>query len=152
VPVRCELSEFPAQFTLSVRTRTSVSELRAVMGRVFGSIIAYLSELGVCPAGAPYAAYFNMDMDDLDIEIGVPVASALEGRGEIRSGTIPAGRAASCLYIGPYSGLEPAYAALADFVAQNGLEVMGVAYEFYLNDPSAVPPDDLATRIVFPLK
>ena len=149
---QCEIVQRPAQLTLSVRTRTSVDQLPALMGQVFGAIAAYLGELGQFPAGAPYAAYYNMNMQDLDVEIGFPVPAALAGKDQIQPGEVPGGAAASCVHVGPYDRVSQAYEALQAFVAEQGREPTGVAYEFYLNDPSEVPPEELQTQVVMPLR
>ena len=69
-----------------------MQDLREVLGKSYGSIMAYLMELGEQPVDAPFTAYYNMDMQNLDVEIGFPVGKALPGRGEIQASTIP-GRA-----------------------------------------------------------
>ncbi len=104
------------------------------------------------PAGAPFVAYFNMDMQNLDIEIGFPVSHPLAGQGNIQPNQIFGGKLATCLYVGPYSDVGPAYDALTKFVKDKGVEATGVAYEFYLNDPQTVQPSELQTQIYFPLK
>ncbi len=147
----CDVKEQAAQPTLAVRTRVSVQELPQALGQTYGAIAQYLGEQGACPAGPPFVAYYNMDMDDLDVEIGFPVAKALPGRDEIQAGEIPGGKMATCLYTGPYEGIEPAYEALSQFVAENGHEPTGVAYEMYLSDPDETAPQDLQTQILFPL-
>lgn len=147
-----ELKELPAQKTLSIRTRTAVENLPQVFGAGYGRIVQYLGQLGEQPIGPPFAAYYNMDMADLDVELGFPVARPLPGQGEIEAGEIPAGRVATCLYTGPYSDIEPAYNALMAWLAENGYEGTGVSYELYLNDPSETPPPELQTQIIFPLK
>ncbi len=70
----CEVKERAAQPALAVRTRTAVQGLPQVMGDALGAVMAYLGELGEHPAGPPYTAYYNMDMQDLDVEIGCPRA------------------------------------------------------------------------------
>lgn len=148
----CELTQQPAQPTLSIRTRTSVGELPQVLRKAYGDIAQYLGELGEQPAGPPYTAYFNMDMQDLDVEIGFPVPRQLLGKETIQASEIPAGKAATCLYVGPYSDIEPAYTALGQWIQDNDYEPTGVAYEMYLNGPTDTPPHELQTRILFPLK
>ena len=148
----CKIEEKPVQPVLSIRTRSAVQDLPEVFGRCYGAIAQYLGELGETPGGAPFAGYYNMDMQDLDIEIGFPVSRPLEGKGEIQTGSIPAGKMATCLHIGPYKEVEPAYNALIEFIAQNKYESTGVAYEIYLNDPAETPEEELQTQIVFPLK
>lgn len=148
----CELVDQPAQPTLSIRTTTSIKELPQALGKAYGAIGQYLAEIGKQPAGAAYAAYFTFEMESMDIEIGFPVASRLPGKGEILSGEIPAGKIARCLYTGPYKKIKPAYDALTSYVEEQGYEATGVAYEYYLNDPGEVTPEELLTQIVFRLK
>ena len=149
---KCELVDQSAQPTLSIRTTTSVKELPQELGRAYGAIGQYMAQLGEQPAGAPYAAYFTFDMENMDIEIGFPVGGSLPGEGEIQAGEIPAGKIARCLYTGPYNKIEPAYNALTAYVEEQGHETTGVAYEFYLNDPGEVAPKELLTQIVFRLE
>jgi effector-binding domain-containing protein len=93
-----------------------------------------------------------MDMQDLDVEIGFPVSGSLPGKGEIQPGEIPGGKAATCLHVGPYTEVGPAYEALMQWIMENGFEATGVAYEMHLNDPAQTPPEELKTQIVFPMK
>lgn len=147
----CEVKEQPAQATLSIRTRAAVQDLPRVFGQGYEAIYRYLTELGEQPTGAPFAAYYNMDMENLDIELGFPVTRELPGRVEIKAGQIPGGRVATCLYTGPYSDMAPAYEELSQWLKDNGYEASGVVYEQYLNGPET-PPAELQTQIVFPLK
>jgi effector-binding domain-containing protein len=148
----CELIDQPPQPTLFIRTNTSIKELPQALGKAYAAIGEFMAELGEQPAGAAYAAYFNFDMKDIDVEIGFPVASALPGKDPIQSGELPTGKIARCLYQGPYNKIEPAYNALTAWVEEQGYEATGVSYEFYLNDPGDVSPEELLTQVVFPLK
>jgi effector-binding domain-containing protein len=148
----CELLNRPAQPVLSIRTHTSVKNLPAVVGQSFGAIAQYLGQLGQAPTGAPFAAYYNMDMENLDVELGYPVAKKVPGQGNIQPSEIPGGKAGACVYTGPYDQMPPAYEALTTWMKAQGHEATGVSYEFYLNAPDVVPPDALQTQIVFPIK
>ena len=149
---KCELKEQHTQPALSIRRRTSVQDMPQVLGAAYGAIAQYLQELGEQPAGPPFTAYYNMDMQDLDVEIGFPVSGKFPGKDDIAASEIPSGKVATCLYVGPYNEMEPAYKALLQWIEDNGYEATGVAYEMYLNDPGQVPPQELKTQIVFPLK
>jgi len=149
---KCELQERPTQPTLAIRTRAAVQDLPQVMGEAYGTIAHYLGELEEQPVGPPFAAYHNMDMQDLDIELGFPVAHELPSRDDIQAGEIPGGKAATCLYTGPYEDIEGPYDALSQWMEENGYEPTGAAYEIYLNDPQETPPEELQTQIVFPLR
>ena len=149
---QCELREQPAQPTLSIRTRTAVQNLPQVIGETYGAIAQHLTQLGQCPVGAPFAAYYNMDMQNLDVEMGFPVPKELPGKEKIKASRIPAGRFAVVLHAGPYDKVGPAYEALTKWVAEKGYEATGVAYELYLNDPTETKPEDLKTQVMFLLK
>ncbi len=149
---QCEIVEQPAQPTLTIRTRTSVQELPQVLGKGYGDIAQYLGELRMNPVGHPFVIYYNLDMQDLDIQLGFPVPQPLPGRGDIHAARMEAGKVATCLYVGPYEDCGPAYEELSQFVKDQGYETSGAAIEYYLNNPSQ-PPFELAqTRIVYPLK
>ena len=148
----CQVEDRTPQPVLAVRTRTAVEGLPQEMGRVFGMIAGYLGEMGEYPASVPYTAYYNMDMQDLDVELGFPVARELPGKGDITPGQIPGGKAATCLHIGPYSDVGAAYDALTAFTKAEGYKPTGIAYEMYLNDPGEVPEAELQTLVLFPLR
>ena len=111
-----------------------------------------MNELGEAPSGAPFVAYYNMDMGDLDIEVGFPTNKPLSGKDEVKPGEMPAGRYAMTMHVGPYNEIDPAYNALRAWMAKKGYEAAGTAYEMYLNHPSHTPPAALQTQILFPLK
>lgn len=147
-----ELTEEPAQPVLSIRTRTAVENLPQELGKAYEAIIQYLNENGEKPMEAAFAGYYNMDMQDLDVEMGFPVTKPLEGRGEIKSNEIPAGKQVSYLYKGPYNQMEPVYNAMMEWIKVNGHTPTSVAYEFYYNSPMEVSESELLTKIVFPIK
>jgi effector-binding domain-containing protein len=148
----CEIKEQLPQPSLCVRTRTPLEKLPEAIGRYIMVIAQYLGEIGEQPAFAPYVAYFNMDMADLDVEIGFPVAKKLPGKDEIKPGEVPGGKVGTCMYTGPYQEMPPAYEALTKLVNEKGLEPTGVSYEFYFNGPMDTEPANFKTLIMFPLK
>ena len=147
----CELEEQLAQPALTVRTRAAVQDLPQLFGKTYGEIMQYLGELGEQPAGMPFAAYFNMDMQNLDIEIGFPVARQFAGRGNIQPSEFPGGKLATTLHIGPYDQCGAAYADLSNWIKEHGYEPTGVAYEVYMDGPET-PPEKIRTQIIYPLK
>lgn len=147
-----ELKEKGVQPVLAIRKTTSVGELPKEIGKAYGSIMQYMNELGEQPAEAPYTAYYNLDMEHLDVEMGFPVLKKLAGRGEIIAAEIPAGRFVECTYKGPYAGMEPVYEDMNKWIAEKGYEATGTAYEVYYNSPGEVPESELLTRIMLPLK
>jgi effector-binding domain-containing protein len=138
--------------TLCIKTQTSVDKLPEEIGNAYQSIMSYLAERGETVSGMPYVAYFNLDMENLEVEMGFPVGRTLPGRGEIQPGEIPGGKKAVTMYKGPYQEMAPAYDGLIQWMKEQNMEPKGVAYEFYYNSPGEVPESELLTKIVFPLK
>ncbi len=147
----CALKNLAAQMVVSVRSRAAAQDLPALLAQTYLTILQQMEKDSLEPAGPPFVAYYNLDMQDLDVEIGFPVQQAVSASPAVQNNEIPAGRYATTLHIGPYNGMEGAYAALNAWIDQNGFQATGTAYEFYLNDPRTVDPKDLQTRILLPI-
>jgi len=147
-----DIVELKARDTLAVRYRTPMAELSKSMGQAYGEIAAYMGKKGIPFSGPPFAMYYNMDMDDLDVEIGFPVASQAAGEGRVKPGRLPGGKLAMATHIGSYEGIGATYEKLTAFVSERALKPEEYMYEEYLNSPEDTPPEKLATNIYFPLK
>jgi effector-binding domain-containing protein len=91
-----------------------------------------------------------IDMErQLQVEVGVPVAAAVEDDGDVRGGTLPAGRYAVMMHTGAPDTLGAATADLLRWAEGRGLafdmsqtdagESWGSRVEFYLTDPAEQP-------------
>ena len=96
MPYNCELVEQSPQPTLSIRTTTTIKNLPQELGKAYQAIGQYLGQLGEQPAGASYAAYFNWDKSNLEVEIGFPVHKSLPEKGDIKATELPGGKLARC--------------------------------------------------------
>lgn len=151
--MKIELTQQAEQFTLHVRLKTSVAGLNEAFDKNFALIESYLSEIGEQPAAAPYAAYYNHDMQNLDVEMGFPVAKALPGRDEIKAGIIPAFEQAVCgIHKGSYNSLDETYGQIYQYIADNNFEISGAHYDFYISNPDNTSENELITRIAIPVK
>lgn len=147
-----QIVETEAQPVLSVKTTTPVSNLPNVVGKVYGSVVNYIVEKGEEPLGPAFIAYYNMDMENLIVEIGFPVTKEIEGKDDIVLRYIPAGKKATGFHKGPYGEIGPVYEKLAIFMSNKGYEPTGVAYEYYYNSPNEVAESELLTKVEFLLK
>lgn len=134
---------------MAVKTSCPVTELPKVIGESYAKIMAMMNQFGSIPAGAPYVAYLNQDMNDLQLEIAIPTAVYIADTEEVVMTEIPEGKYVSAVYTGPYRGLEEAYKAMAAYMNEKGLEAKGAVYESYLNDPENTPEERLMTEILF---
>jgi effector-binding domain-containing protein len=148
----CEVIDYPTQFTIGIRTRCPQKDLPVVIPQAHQKIAPYFAEIGKPPTEPFYVAYFNEDMDNLEVEIGFITAEKLPGKGEIVSGTIGGGKAVSCMYTGTYRLLYQGHEAAHQFIAEKGYQHAGAAYEIYLNDPDNTPEANLKTQVVVMIK
>ena len=148
---KIEVSEEKAQPVLSIRMRTRLELLPQVIGESYLKIMAYLTEQGEQPAFAPFTAYHNLDMQNLDVEMGFPVARLLPEKDDIKARELPPGKVVSSMYKGPYSGMEQPYNEMAQWMEVHGYTPAGVSYEYYFNSPQEVPESELLTKIVMPV-
>jgi len=143
------LEERPAQPYVAIRTQATMNELGTVIPQHHSEVYAWLRQQGIAPAGAPFIRYRVIDMmAQLDIELGVPVASAVSGADRIGADVLPAGRYATLIYTDVRRGIE-ANAALLEWGARQGLvwdswaaengEGFGARLESFLTDPQEEP-------------
>jgi effector-binding domain-containing protein len=147
-----EITTQKTQPAVSIRKRTSVSKLPDVIKDSYESIAKHLEQTGGECSGAPFAIYYNMDINDLDVEMGFPVASSIKEKGEIKNSAIPVGKVVAFSHIGPYSELEKTYGYAINWMKENNFEGSGIVCEMYPNDPAVTPQDELVTEIKFYLK
>ena len=89
--VKCEKVQKPERHALVIHTRTPVEKLPQAIGSSYQKIGTLMGKHGEQPIDVPYVAYYNMDMQDLDVEIGFIVGRPLEGEGDVKALVYPAG-------------------------------------------------------------
>jgi effector-binding domain-containing protein len=144
-----EIKDQKAVPTASIRTRTSLSQLPEVIQKSYKEISEHLADTGNFSSGAPFAIYYNMDINNFDVELGFPVAEKIGETDVIKNSLIPAGKVLQFTHIGPYWELEKTYDSAMNWIKENNISTTGTICEFYLNDPAVTPPVDLETEIRF---
>lgn len=147
---KIELVKAEAQPVAYIRTRCAQANLPSTIGGSYGKIMQHLGSVRVQPACAPYAAYYNLDMNDLDVEMGFPVPEVIDPAGDVQFRVLPDGYQIETLYKGPYSGMIEAYTQMQVWMEKNGYQVSGPVFEYYLTPPE-VPESEHLTKIVFPV-
>jgi effector-binding domain-containing protein len=153
MPYEIEAKTVAAQPTLFVRGATTIPQIAQSIGEFLSAVGKHLGERGIEPVGMPYTRYHKVDGANVELEAGMPTATALAGDGRVKSGELPAGPVAATVHVGPYEDLPKAGAALAAWAAENGKRPAGPNWEIYLNDPTEVAgPHEYRTEVVMPLK
>ena len=144
-----EIVTRPEQPYVAIRASVPMTELGAFAART-GEVFGWLGARDLAPAGPPFFKYNVIDMTrELEMETGVPVATAVDGDDRVVSGVLPAGRYATLIHVGHPGELVEATKALLDWAARQGLrwdmspvdggERWGGRLESYLTDPNEEP-------------
>jgi effector-binding domain-containing protein len=147
-----ELTTTEAQNGLAIREKVRYTEIASTMGRMYQELAMYMQGKGIDIAGPPFAYYHSWTDQETDMECGFPVAGKVQGEGKISECTLPAVKAVVGMHVGPYNTVMQTYQAIEAWMKQNGHQPAKYMWESYLNDPSTTPPEQLMTRVVWPIE
>ncbi|HLW96228.1 MAG TPA: GyrI-like domain-containing protein [Solirubrobacteraceae bacterium] len=143
---------------VGIRTSVSMQELAGAAERHFAELFDWLQAQGITASGAPFTRYLRIDMDhELEIELAVPVPSAVPSDDHRHAGVLPPGRYVTLRHVGPYDGLVSANARIQAWARENGIRwqmtdesLWGARVERYLTDPSREPdPSRWETELAY---
>ncbi|MGN6796505.1 MAG: GyrI-like domain-containing protein [Streptosporangiaceae bacterium] len=162
MPPTPEIENRAEQPYVGICTRVPMSGLADVATR-HPEVFAWMGARGIAPAGPPFFKYNVIDMaGELEVELGVPIAEAMEGDPHVVSGVLPAGRYATVTHFGHPDELMEATRLLLAWASEQGLkfdmspgddgERWGGRLEFYLTDPRVEPDmNEWETQLAFRL-
>jgi effector-binding domain-containing protein len=144
--------ELEAVRVATVRAVVDPEDVPDFMADALGMVAGALAGAGVRPAGPPFARYFSMDAEGLDVAAGFPVAEPFLGSGVVHPGELPAGSAAVTTFVGAFGGLEEAWTALRRRILELGRAPGDDPWEVYFIGPgSGVDEAEWRTELVWPL-
>lgn len=149
------VEEYPAIEALTLSASGTFEETARMMGEFFGRVFAEVEAQKLQPQGMPFAYFTNLDLEarTSDMIAGVAVSAGAKDSGDIKAVKFKAYRAARAIHTGPYEEMEGSYETLGKYAAENGLEIIGDSWEFYLNSPMEVADQTLLqTMILLPVK
>lgn len=154
-----EIRQLKPRMTACVRLRIAPGELADAFPTHLPRIAARVSELGGAIAGPAYARYFHWGWDAVEVEIGFPIAAfladlpevVLAHRGEVAGSELPGGRAAVMVHRGPYGELGDSWTHMEELMAAEHLLSAACGWEHYIDDPGAVPSNEMRTELVHPI-
>lgn len=144
-------------------TRTVTMARMSELADEIRPLVDWLAARGQAPSGPPFWRYRVIDMAaDMVVQVGFPVAVAVEGDEQVEPDVLPAGDYLSTVHVGPYDGLYQATGALLAHAGREHLtldqhpsdagEVWTSRLEWYETDPAEEPdPNRWVTRLEFKL-
>jgi len=150
------IKDVAAQHVVASRAHVKFDELGARLATTVRSIVERLGPKGRWPTGAAFAIYHNQPFrpDDVDVEMGVPVASDVDVHdAAVDSRDLPAGRVAYTVHRGRYGTIGAAYDELHRWMREHGHTPAGPPCEVYLISPAQTDrPDEYLTEIDVPIR
>lgn len=154
--------ERAAQPYVALRRQVSIP-FGSVATKTMKQLQKAIKAQGIQGTGAAIFKYNIVKMPELEIEFGFEVEAPATVTGELLSGTLPAGRYAQLVFLGPYRHLYKVNGALIDWSREQGLVFDSAAapdgehfvsrVELYPNGPADEPdPEKLQTVVAIKLK
>lgn len=138
------------QHAVVVREKVPMNQLPQFFGRVFGKTMGVAQAQGRQIIGPPFAVYFGMPTDTVDVAAGFPIDAPVEAADGTEPYELPGGQAVELLHVGTYESLSARYPELTDWMTEQKLTPAGIMWESYLNDPGD-NPEAAQTLVTWPV-
>lgn len=149
------IEEYPATEAMTITAVMSMEEIPAWFGQNLARSMAVQQSQNLQPQGMPFARYADYDESTgkFTVTAGIPVSAGGKSEDDVKLVRYNSFMALKGLHVGPYDELSLSYMALENYARENGIQLEGVAWEYYLSDPAtSTNPADLLTLIAMPLK
>ncbi len=145
-------AHLPASDGVSIRAVIPMSELSDFFGPAFHDLSEAISAGGASPAGPPFARYYAVTPEAVNLEAIMACDRPVPGLGRARPIHLEAAQAAVVRHTGRYDKLKPAYDALSEWMKENGKHPSEAPREVYVTGPDEVPnPDEWVTLVEQPM-
>jgi effector-binding domain-containing protein len=136
-----------------VRMHTALETIKVDVGQGFSKIMQGIGEKRYVPAGPPMLVYHDVidEENDGEVEVCIPVQASFPSSDGFQCHKLEEDQVATTVHCGPYEELSSAYHSTLAWIEENTYQLAGSPREIYLNDPRMVGPDELQTKLEFPV-
>jgi effector-binding domain-containing protein len=143
-----EIVELPERQAAVVAIEGKADELPRRIGEAFHLTMQAIGSSGAEISGPPFVRYFEFG-ERILAEAGFPFTGTLVPTDGVREATLPAGRAVTTTYVGPYDGIGAAWERVTAWLLERRLDRRDAPWETYLTGPDEPGPP--VTGIFFPI-
>lgn len=153
-PIKIEMVSFDNSPVLTVRTKTTPSEISRTLGQSYIEILAFMRMNNIKQAGPPFSFYHSHTSTEVDMEPGVPVNVLPKTlSGNIKSSEIKKGNAVVAEFFGPHEESAAAHIAIDKWVMEHNKKVTGSPWEVYVTDASVEKDTSKwLTKVYYPVE
>ena len=119
--------------TAAVRTRIRTADIPTAMFPLMDAVWGFIRGRSLTGHGHNVWVYRNFDhgQGEVEVEIGVQLASPFESDGNVTRSETPSGRAAHTFHYGEYEELPGVHAGLVAWCEERDIRLAGVSWEVY---------------------
>ena len=142
-----QIKQFPKMHVAYI---TAVGPYGATIQSNFGRLFSWLGTNRIQPVGAPVGIFYDdpakVPPEQMRCELCVPVASDVEGAGEVQTKDIGGMQVATIMYEGSQN-IESAYSEVYDWLRAQGYHDSGAPMETYFSQP----PEEIRAEVAVPV-
>ncbi|MBI4787506.1 MAG: GyrI-like domain-containing protein [Chloroflexi bacterium] len=142
-----EIKQFPKMHVAYV---TAVGPYGETVPASLGKVFAWLGANRIQPMGAPIGIFHDdpakVPPEQMRCELCVPVASDVQGAGEVQTKDIGGVQVATTMYQG-HQNIEPAYNEVYDWLRALGYHDSGSPMETFFTQP----PEEIRAEVAVPI-
>lgn len=154
--VRVGVVEWRDRAALRAAGTSHADTLGVDAARRIGTLLRHAVELGADPEVPVIGEYPLSLTGSVDYAVFLPVSDDWTGSvdlpGDLTRSSLPGGRLARVVHVGPIETLPLAYHGLVRYLHGGGHQPQGPVFERYLDDPATTPPDQLRTEVLHRLR
>lgn len=145
----------PAMLTMLAGEAGTMEDMGQKLGELYGTVYNEIEKQGLQVSGPAFVHYLDFDeaTGRSNYLAGFQVGARGTSAGVVKAKSYPEMQMIQAMHTGPYEDFVASYELMDAYIKENGLEIAGDAFEFYVTGMMTEPDQSKwQTLIAFPLK